>query len=518
MLQERKMQKIAKNTATLFARQIILALISLYTTRLVLQRLGILDFGVLNATLSAASVLYFVTGSVGMITQRYLAFAIGEGSTANIKRYYDTCLLMTIAGSIVIFVFLETVGLWFVSKQMTIEADRYDAVMILYQVLILQVIVGTVTSFHSSVILAHEEMHVFTLISTLDALLRLGAALSIVFFTGEALVNYGFLLLGTGFIVMTLQWAYCARRYKECAFGHVNIDFVTLREMGEFTRWTLFGQFTTVCRTQAITLLINQAFNPATVAARVLALMIYTQVQTFSQNFISALNPPIIKAYASRKNEEAFSLIILGSRLAFFLSWIVTLPLAVLLPSILNLWLSTYPGETVLFTRLALLEGLILSISFPLMVAVRAVGDLRAYELTLGSLQLLVLLISWFLVRLGFPAYTVFLVAIAINVIMFAVRLWLTQRLLGLQVMAYVRAVLLPVALVVGISCTMSVALMTAVPSSSILELSLASFAGVGGIVLAAPFCIFVLGLCQAERTALRDIILAKFTKRKISP
>lgn len=499
----------------MFARQIVLVLISLYTVQLLLNGLGITNYGVLNATLSVAMLLSFVSGSIGMITMRYLAFAIGEGSQENIKRYYDTCLFLTIASAVFILTLLETAGLWFVSQQMTIEPGRYEAVMLLYQILILQVAVGTMTTFHSSVILAHEDMHIFAIFSILGGLLNLGAAFSLAYFASDTLVIYGSLLLTSVLIVTIAQWAYCAYRYQECAFGRLSIDFVTLREMVGFTRWTLFGQFTTVCRTQAITLLINQTFNPITVAARALSFTIYSQVQTFSQNFTSALNPPITKAYASGNRAQTLSLIILGSKLAFFLSWIVTLPLIALLPGILNIWLGTYPEETVLFTRLALVEGLIVSISFPLMTAIRAVGDMRAYELMLGGLQILVLILSWLLVREGYPAYSVFIVAILINIVMFFVRLWLAKRLIGLDVLAYSRSVARPVGLTAAASTAVTVGLMMMVPSSTVLAMSSTSLVAAGAIILSAPVCVCVFGLSGQERRALRAMIRARFGRAK---
>lgn len=495
----------------MFVRQIVLVLISLYTVRLLLHGLGINNYGILNATLSVAMLLSFVTGSIGMITLRYLAFAIGEGSQVNIKRYYDTCLFLTIVSSVLIFALLETAGLWFVSKRMNIEPARYEAVMLLYQMLVLHVAVGTMTTFHSHVILAHEDMHVFAIFSVLGGLLRLGAAFSMAYFSSDTLVAYGLLLLASALAVMIAQWAYCAHQYEECAFGRVSIDFITLREMVSFTRWTIFGQFTTVCRTQAITLLINQTFSPATVAARALSFTIYSQVQTFSQNFTSALNPPITKAYASGNCAQTFTFIILGSKLAFFLSWIVTLPLIALLPGILNIWLGAYPEETILFTRLALVESLILSISFPLMTAIRAVGDMRAYELMLGGLQILVLILSWLLIRAGYPAYYIFIVAILINIVMFLVRLWLAKRLIGLDTLVYLWSVVRPVGVTVAASAAVVVALMMMAPSSLVLAISSKSLLAVGAIILSAPVCIFIFGLSHEERRALNTVIRARF-------
>lgn len=509
------MKRVANNAAALFARQIVLALISLYAVRFLLQALGISDYGILSATLSVATLLSFVSGSIEMITQRYLAFAIGEGSRANIKRYHDTCLVMTIASAAFIFAVLETAGVWFVTQQMNISPDRYEAVTVLYQLLILQVAMSTITSFHSSVILAHEDMHVFALFSILGAVLRLGATLSLGFLATDTLVVYGFLLLASALVMMIVQWAYCTRCYKECAVGRLSIDFVTLREMVGFTRWTLFGQFTTVCRTQAITLLINHAFNPATVAARALSFTIYSQVQTFSQNFTSAINPPITKTYASGDRAQTFSLILFGSKFSFFLSWIVTLPLIALAPGILNIWIGVYPEETVLFTRLALVEGLILSISFPLMTAIRAAGDMRAYELMLGGLQILVLVISWVLVRHGFPAYSVFVVAILINIAMFFVRLWLAQRLIGLNVSTYAKSVVIPVGVTAVSSSVVVAALLIIAPGGAVLKLSSSSLAAAGAILFSAPACIYAFGLAKSEKRTLYAMIRARLVHEK---
>lgn len=509
------MKRIAKNSVVLFVRQIVMVLISLYTVRLLLQKLGITDFGLMNVTLSVVMLVSFVNGSLSMITERYLAFAIGEASKRNLRRYFDACFSLALLCAITILVILWTLGAWFVTNELVIAPGRFESVTTLYQFLIVYVVLNTFTTLYSSVMIAHEDMHVFAFFTVLQAVLRLGAAVMIGTLGFDILVEYGILLLGALIIGVGGQVLYCLRYYDECTQVRMRPDMTTLREMVTFTRWTLFGQFTTVCRTQAITLLINQGFNPATVAARALSFTIYAQVQAFSQNFLAALNPPITKAYASGDRAETFSLIFFGSRVAFFLSWIVTLPLIALLPGILDIWLGVYPDETVLFTRLALVEGLILSISFPLMTAIRAVGDMRAYELMLGGLQILVLVFSWLLVRKGFPAYSVFIVAILINIAMFFVRLWLANRLVGLNVSAYARSVVLPVGVTAVASAAVVVALMMSIPDSTALALSFVSLAAASAILLSAPVCVYALGLSRGERGALVTMIRARFGRAK---
>jgi len=292
---------------------------------------------------------------------------------------------------------------------------------------------------------------------------------------------------------------------------------MALREMLSFAGWTVFGQITTISRNQAVTILINQAFDPATVAARALALSVSGQVLTFSTNFSAALHPPIIKSHAAGETAQMFGLIFTGSKVTFFLVWVATLPIMSVMPGILALWLGDYPNETVLFIRLALIENAIVAISFPLMTAVRATGQMRLYEVTLGALQLFVLLFSWILVRAGYPASSVYFVAIAVNLVMFVVRLAIASRLTGLPIAAYLQTVLLPVLLVVLASSSLVWGLLHLAPAAVDLSLDLGALATAALIGLLPPCVIYTLGFNARERGALHSMArhqLAKFRAR----
>ncbi len=482
-----------------------------------MSTLGINDFGLVNVITSVVALSSFIAGSLGMITQRYVSFAIGKGDAADLKRYHDACLALGVFCAIFIVLTLQTLGVWFVATQLVVAPEKMSSVQFIYQFLILSFVAGIFSSFHSWVIFAHEDMHVFALFTIFGAILRLGAAVLIGEFDSGALKVYGLLLASANIIVMVTQWYYCIRHYSECKLTWIQLDIKTIREMLGFVGWTLFGQFTTVCRTQAITILINQWFNPATVAARALSFTIYTQALTFSQNFSSALNPPIIKAYAAGDEKQTFSLIFFGSKLSFFLSWMVTLPLIALVPGVLNLWLGTYPEETILFTRLALIEGAIISVSFPLMTAVRAVGQMRTYELLLGGLQIVVLLLSWLLVRSGYPAYSIFIVAICINLVMFVVRLVLASNLTGLSIKEFVRIVICPVVLVVGVSSGFTWGILEIVPEVGVLEFKFVSLIAVVSILLLPGLMVFALGLSSKERRAISRMIQRRFSNSKVS-
>ncbi len=499
--------RLAKNTAALFARQIIVLAINLYTVRTVLAALGINDFALFNVIVNLVMIGSFLPGALGMITQRYFSFAMGAGDAAALKRVHDAGLVLCAGVTLLIILGLETVGTWFVAHRLVVDPDRLFAAQMLFQLTVLSFVIGNFSGFYASIVMAHEDMHIAALFSVMDAILRLGAVLAIGLVAADGVIVYGLLLCAVSVVLTAAYWIFCARRYQECRQGRIGLEIATLREMLGFAGWTLFGQITTISRNQAITILINQAFNPATVAARTLAVSVSAQVLTFSTNFSAALHPPIIKAHAAGEKAQMFSMIFTGSKITFFLVWMATLPIMSAMPGILALWLGAHPDQTVLFTRLGLIENAVMAISIPLMTAVRATGRMRLYEISLGVLQLLILLFSWLLVRAGYPAHSVYLVAIVVNLVMFAVRLAIASRLTGLPVAAYLRDVLLPVLLVVAVSSGLILAILHLTPSAEDLSPTPSALGAVALICLLPPCVIYALGLTLGERRTLNAMI-----------
>lgn len=505
--------RLARNTAALFLRQIFIVVINLYTIRIVLNRLGVEDFAIYNVILNVVMLGSFMTISMNTIIQRYFAFAMGEKSHLSLKQVHDAGLLMSLLAALISLIGLETAGLWFVNHRLVIAPENLSAAQILFQVLSLAFVFSIFSTFHSSIIMAHEDMHAFALISVLDAFLRLLVALALGLSTGDRLVPYGVMLAIVALILAINFFIFSVRKYQECRPGRIRFEWSVLKEMLAFGGWTIFGQITTVSRSQAVTILINQAFSPATVAARAIASSVGGQILTFSKNFSAALHPPIIKAHASGKREETFSLIYFGSKVTFFLVWMATLPVIAVAPGILRLWLGSPPAETVLFTQLALVENAIVAISLPLMTAVRATGNMRLYELSLGTLQAFVLILSWLAIKAGAPAYSVYLIAVVINLLMFAARLWLTRVLIELPLSTYARAVIVPVLLVVVGSSALAFTILQLVPQAATLSLTPAALAAAVAIFALSPVVTLGLGLSRRERGALLSTLKSKLVK-----
>lgn len=496
--------RVTKNTAALFARQLINVMINLYTIRVLLLSLGINDFALFNVLMNVVTLASFITGSFAMITQRYFSFHLGAGDILSLKRLYNACFSLCIFSAVGIFLGLEIIGNWFLVNHLVIPIERYSASEILFQFIIFSFVLGNFSGFFLSIILAHEDMEIFAFFSILDAVLRLVAVLSISLVPIDPLLSYGLLISVVSIVTTCLKWIFCIRRYPECSAYPINFELSMIREMLGFAIWTVFGQITSISRNQAVTILINQAFNPATVAARALAVSVSMQVLNFSANFSAAIQPPITKAYASGDKEQMYSFILLGSKVTFFLVWLLTLPLIATLPRILALWLESFPEETVVFTRLALIENAIIAISLPLMTAVRATGWLRSYEISLGILQLLILFLSWVFIRSGYPAYSVYVIAILINLVMFVVRLVIVSRMTGLSVAKYVTVVLVPVLIVVAASSAFVAAAKISMPRVMLLSTFSTTFTLACIIVFFTIGIIYIFGLTGKERKILR--------------
>lgn len=445
-------KRIAKNTLMLYFRQLLILFVSLYTVRIVLDQLGVEDYGIYGAVGGLVALSAFLPGTLAQATQRFFSFALGEQNNERLKKTFSVNLALYASVALIAFIALQTIGLWFVNTELSVPDGRFEAAKALYHYATLTFLVSVITSPFMAIIMAHEDMKLYAYISILEAFMKLGVVFLLQYIAWDKLELYGLLVLCVGVINAVLYIGICLYRYEECQLRKFYWDSALFREIIGFTGWTLFGAISTVARTHAVTVLLNQSFSPAVVAARTLSVQIASQVNIFSGNFNSSLYPPIIKTYAANQRQEMYGLITGGSKITFFLLWVFALPMMVEMEVILGIWLTTVPPDAVLFSQLALVEALILSISMPLTAAARAPGKMKAYELTLGTIQIGIFLTAWAVIAAGAPAYSIFIVAILANILMFGIRLFLVNRLTGFPVANFLRFTALPVLGIVLVS------------------------------------------------------------------
>ena len=501
-------QRILKNTLFLYARQILIIVVNLYALRIVLNNLGVDDYGIFTVVGGFVTLLAFLPGTMAAATQRFFAFALGQKDQEKLNKTFSANWLLYALIALVILLTLETVGFWYVSEHLSIPHDRITAAKTLYHFVVASFVLSVLSSPFMAIVIAHEDMHLYALISIIEAILKLGAAVLLVYIPWDSLPLYGQLLLVIAALNTMLYVVICLKKYAECQFRKLYWDIALAREILGFTGWTLFGQVSTVCRSQAITILLNQLFNPATVAAHAIAMTVASQVMVFAQNFNTGLYPSIIKTYAADQKKEMLALISNGSKLTFFLMWVFALPLLIEMDTILRLWLKTPPDAAVVFTRLAIVEALILSISLPVATAARAPGKMKFYEISLGSIQLLIFAVSWLLLKNGSPAETVYIVAIAANVLMFKVRLLIVNKLVGLPLMPYYKQVVGPSIVVVLASSLPIVWLREWLPTGVFFTVLLMACS-----VMLATVSMYYLGLDRFWREKSRQIIFSQLAK-----
>ncbi len=446
-------RRIARNTLMLYFRQILIMVVSLYTVRVVLATLGAEDYGIYNVVAGVVTMFSFLSGGMASATQRFFSYALGEGNKERLKAVFSVNFIIYITIAVFAIVLLETVGLWFITNKLNVPAERFDSVLVIFHLSVISFVFTIFSSPFIAMIIAHEDMQLYAYISVIDTFLKLLLVFILRVVPYDRLIAYGTLLTIVSIINTGIYIFVCVRKYKECQFNHFYWDKSLFREIYSFTGWALFGQLTTVGRTQAVTVLINQMFSPLVVAARTVASQVTSAVNVFASNFNTGMYPAIIKTYASDNKQEMFSLLFGGCKLCFFLIWIFALPLFVEMEYVLTLWLGNPPVGTVLFTRLAIIEVVINTISLPLGTAARAPGRMRGYELTLGSMQVCIFFADFILFYFfKSPAYVVYVVAAVGNLLMMVARLILIKELLEFPPGKFGMEVLGRIFIVMGLS------------------------------------------------------------------
>ena len=426
-------QRIAKNTLLLYFRMLLTMAVSLYTSRVVLQTLGVEDYGIYNVVGTFVAMFTVLSGSLSAAISRFLTFELGRKDTDKLKRVFSSAVTIQIVLALIIILLAETVGLWFLNHKMVIPIERIEAANWVYQFSILTFGINLISVPYNAAIIAHERMSAFAYISILEVLGKLVVAFTITVAPMDKLVFYGLLLMLIAIIIRIVYGYYCKKHFKECIFNFL-IDKPLLKEMFNFAGWNFFGAASVVLRDQGGNVVINLFCGPAVNAARGISIQVSHAIQGFVSNFMTALNPQITKSYASGNHDYMMTLIFQGARLSFYILLILSLPVILNAHYILSLWLGIVPEHTETFVQLILIFAMSESLANPLVTAMLATGKIRNYQLVVGGLQLLNLPISYLFLRMGYAPECVFIVAIIVSVCCEIARLYMLHGMIKLPV------------------------------------------------------------------------------------
>lgn len=506
-------RRIAKNTLMLYFRMLFLMFLGLFTSRIVLQALGVSEYGIYNVVGGFVAMFSVISGSLVSATSRFITFELGKGPHARVQDVYSTAIVVQIIISIIIVIIAEPCGLWFIDNKMDFGKDvPYERLLQLKEsarwVLHFSLagfVVNIISVPQMAAITAHEKMSAYAYIGIVDGLLRLVTAILIMKSSVDRLVLYSALMLLTVLVVRGCYVVYCRKHFKECRFKPI-YDKVLLKEMFSFAGWEFIGTTSGVLRDHGGNILINSFFATALNSARGLALQLSGAVQGFVTNFLTAVNPQITKSYASGDHQYTFSLVRKASRMSYYLLLVFALPLLFNTKFVLDLWLKDVPDHTVSFVRLFLVFSLSEALARPLITTLLAGGNIRNYQIIVGGLQLLNLPISYLLLRSGCQAEITVVVSIIISQICLLVRLLIMKRQMNFPVGTYFVRVYLNVMMVTSAALIIPFWVCAFLPESvvgSIISLAL--------VFLCTATAILYVGCSTDERRELFSVVLKRF-------
>ena len=500
--------RLMKNTILLYFRMALLMCINLYTSRIVLEALGVEDFGIYNVVGGIVIMLGFINDSMSVSTRRFLSYELGTGNMKRLHEVFVTSMNIHLIISLVIVILSETIGLWFVLEKMIIPPERITAALWCYQVSVFTAVIDILSYPYISAIVAHEKMKSFAFIAILDAILKLLLVYLLLFFNYDRLIFYALLYAGEKVLIRMVYNIYCVKTFEECKYKWL-FKKDLFKEMAIFAGWNMWGNLAYVCYTQGLNMMLNVFFGSVVNAARGVAVQVQGTVGNFANNFQMAINPQITKTYASGKLKDTHQLIYRGSRFTFCLMLILCLPLIVETPMILSIWLKEVPEGSVVFLRLLLVIVLVQKCTSPLATAVSSTGQIKRYETMVNGLMLFILPIGYLVLKFGGAPWTVFVVYLIIAILSFVVNLYIALPMMELRLIDYVRYAIKPCAVVMVLSMVVPTIMhLLVIPGMVISCLNI-----VFTVIATTTIC-FMFGLDAEERSVFTSKI-TKITRKK---
>lgn len=434
---------IAKNTLFLYARMLLTMGVSLYTSRVILDVLGVDDFGVFGAVAGFVSIFGFLNAAMSTATQRYLAFDTGRNDWVKLKETFNSTLVIHCLIALVIIIFCETAGIWFVNNRLNIPVDRLKAASMVYHVSVLSSAISIIQVPFSALIIVRDRIRDFATFSIVEVILKLAIVYLLKIFDFDKLILYSILSLLVTFIVSIYYKVYCLLNFEESKFKwYFNREYY--KDLIHYSGWNLFGSMSAVAKGQGINILINLFFGTVLNAAYAVMLQVQNAVNVFNLNFLTVICPQIIKKYASGQFEEYQRLTASGSKFSFILIYLLVVPVIFNIDFILNFWLKNPPDFANIFILLSLINLLIDSFSGTLMTAVQATGKIKWYQIILGLFLFFNLPISYLVYYFYRMPELSFYVGIILAIFSFVFRLLFLKYLINFKLKSYIVEVVLP--------------------------------------------------------------------------
>lgn len=500
-------KRIAKNTLFLYFRMLIIMAVSFYTVRVVLDTLGVTDFGIYNLVASFVAIMVFLNGTLTSGTQRFLTFEIGKNDVVKLKQTFSTAMLIHMALALFILLLGETIGLWFLYEKMNIPIDRFYAAFWAYQFAIFSTMITIIQVPYNALIIAHERMHIFAYISILEAGLKLFIVYLLLLSSYDKLITYAILMFFVSVFIAFIYRTYVIKNYKESHF-EFSFDKDIVKSMMHFSGWNIFGTLGSLLSTQGINIILNIFFGPVAVAARAISMQVSGGLSQFVNGFQQAVTPQITKLYASNQIEEMNKLLYQNAKYAFLLLWFLALPVLMQTEYILNLWLVEVPENTVLFCQIIILHALIMSLNRPYVMAIHATGNMKQTNVTAGVILILVLPVSYVLLDNGFAIITPLIVFMIATILCFMIELYYLKKWINVSIFGLLKNTLIPV-VIITIASIVPINLVIDLYENSLIKFLFITFLSMSIVFVLS----YTIALTKTEKVNLKNMIKNKIQK-----
>lgn len=502
-------KRIAKNTLLLYFRMLLMMFVTLFTSRVVLDKLGVTDYGIYNVVGGVVAMLGFLNSSMSNAVQRYLSFEIGKNNEAGVNRIFNVSLFAHAGIAVFVFVVMEIVGVWYLNTHMNIPAERMDAANWVLQCSIFTTLFTIVQVPYNAIIISKEQMGIYAYISILEVVLKLLVVYMLAIGNFDKLKLYSVLIMVVTIGIVMIYRFYCTRKYKEAKFKFIK-DWNLLKQIVGFASWNMLGELAWVFTGQGVNIILNSFFGPVVNAARGLAEQVNGAVNRFVANFQTAVNPQLIKNYASDQLGEMKTLLFRSTRFSYYLLLALSLPIILKMDFILHLWLKEVPDYTTDFCQLVLVSSLVSTLSNLLAQVARAYGKIRNYQIIVSIFLFLNFPLSYIVLKFGGSPLSTMFVNIGINAMLLFVRLRLTNRMIQMTYGSFIRNVLFPVIIVTAVALVIPLTIYFMLDNSiiSFIIVCLVSFVSVG-------VSTYALGMNANERLYILAAISKIITKIK---
>ena len=495
-------KRIAKNTLLLYIRMFIMMGVSLYTSRVVLQKLGVDDFGLYNIVGGVVVLFSVFNSSLAGSTQRFLNYEMGREDVSSVNKVFQCSIMLHVILCVILIILAETIGLWYINTYLNVPLGRYDAASIVYQLSVLTFCINVLRVPFNACILAHEKMDFYAYVSVAEAGLKLIVAFMLTMCDFDRLILYSVLILLVTVLVNVSYVIYCSKNFPDIK-TKILWDRKKIKGMLSFSGWSLFGSAAVISAQHGINLVLNFFCGVGLNAAAGIAHQVTSAMYGFISNFQTAFNPQIVKLYAQKQLNDYFNLIFRASKFSFLLFWLISVPVFLYAPMLLEFWLDEVPPHAVSFCRVILIYLLIDALNGPLWTAVNATGKIRIYQILMSGIILCNIPVAILLLWFGLAPELVWISKIIFTIIAMIVRWGYLRRIVGFPYCKYITNVIIPLLLVI---------FLTIIPLS-ILYLSSFDI----NISICIPFSLlyilfvsFIFGLNKQEKYKIKEIVYSK--------